>query len=363
MCEYDSKLLKLVVDDTPKAIFGLIIVSMIFLWTYVDYIPLEYLLLWSFLQIVFIGIRYKNAKIISKYIKENNSEKLKLHTLFFSVAMVYSGIVWTSGTLLGIIFAPSPYEFVGFAMIMGIIAAAVLSLTPIFNVFIVYFFIMILSQFFIMIYFGTHAHLAIAIFLFIYMPVVVMLSKSMFNNHMASINSHGLLESHVDELKELSITDSLTKIYNRRHFFEAAKTLISISKRDETEVSFLMIDVDLFKMVNDTYGHTVGDYVLVKLSQEIKSIVRQSDIFARLGGEEFGLLLHNTSLQSAKIIAEKIRSLVEKIDFENNELSIDVTVSIGCASIDNKISTLEELYHEADKQLYKAKELGRNRVQ
>ena len=363
MCEYDSKLVKLVANDTPKAIFGLIIVSIIFIWAYMDYIPLEYLLLWSLLQVLFTISRYVNGKILLKYLEEENSDKLKKHTLFLSIIVVISAVIWTGGTILGAIFAPSPYEFVGFAMIMGIIAAAILSLTPLFNVFLAYFFIMILTQVAVMIYFGTHAHLAITAFLLIYMPVIVLLSKSIYNNHLVSISDNNILESHVTELRELSITDSLTKVYNRRHFFEAAQMLVSIAKREESEVSFLMIDIDYFKNINDTYGHQVGDYVLIKLSQEIKSMVRNSDIFARIGGEEFAVLLHNTSLEGSKIIAEKIRLRVEELDFEDNYIPFDLTISVGCSSLSESMTTLEELYQDADKKLYIAKELGRNRVQ
>jgi len=277
--------------------------------------------------------------------------------------VMFSAIIWTGGTILGVIFAPTPYELVGFAMIMGMIAVAVLSLTPTFNVFLIYFFIMILAQFGVMIYLGTKAHLAIAVFLLIYMPLIVLLSRSIYKNYLATINSHDILESHVNELRELSITDSLTKVYNRRHFFEAAQTLVSIAKRENNEVSFLMIDIDYFKKVNDTYGHQVGDYVLIQLSQEIKNMLRESDIFGRIGGEEFAVLLHNTSMAGAKVIAEKIRGAVEEIEFEDNYISMDITVSIGCSTLSGKLSALEDLYQESDKKLYIAKELGRNRVQ
>ncbi|MEN8303614.1 MAG: GGDEF domain-containing protein [Campylobacterota bacterium] len=363
MCEYDSKLLRFVVDDTPKSIVGLVVVSSLFIWAYIDYIPLEYLLLWSVTQLIFIITRYVNARNLSKYIEEENSSELKFHTVILGVIILFSATIWTSGTILGAIFAPSPYEFVGLAMIMGIIAVSILSLTPVLNVFLAYFFIMTLAQLGVMIYFGTHAHLAIAAFLLIYMPIIVLLSKSIYKNHLITINTHNMLESHVNELKELSITDSLTKAYNRRHFFDAAQTLISIAKRERSEVSFLMIDIDYFKNINDAYGHQVGDYILVRLAQEIKSLIRDSDIFARIGGEEFALLLHGSSLEGAKVTAEKIRSAIEKIDFNDNYITLDVTVSIGCATVDNGTNTLEELYQEADKKLYIAKELGRNRIQ
>ena len=363
MYEYDAKLLKLIVDYTPKAIFGLVVGSFIFIWTYIEYVPLKYLLIWGLLQAVFMILRHINSKMLLKYIEEDNEIKLKFHTIFLSIIVVLSALIWISGTILGAVFAPTPYEFVAFALIMGIVSASLLSLTPVFNLFLAYFFIMILTQLGIMIYFGTHAHLSIVVFLLIYMPVILLLSKSISDNHYSAIDTQASLEAHNEELRELSITDSLTKVYNRRHFFEAAQTLVSISKREKNEISFLMIDIDNFKNVNDTYGHHIGDYILVRMSQEIKNMTRDSDIFARIGGEEFALLLHNTSIYGAKIIAEKIRSVVEKIDFNENYISVNVTISIGCASISESVTTLEELYQEADKKLYIAKELGRNRVQ
>ena len=363
MCEYDSKLLQLVVDDTPKATFGLIIVSSIFIWAYIDFIPFDYLLIWSLAQAAFIASRYINAKMLSKYIQEKNTKKLRVQTKVLTLIIVLSSVIWSGGTLLGAMFAPSPYEFVSFIMITGLITGAVVSLTYVFNIFFVYFIIMLLTQFAIMIYLGSKAHLALAFFTLVYMPVIFLLSKSIYKNHLATIEAHEALESHNNELRELSITDSLTKAYNRRHFFETAQKLVSVAKREKNEISFLMIDIDYFKNVNDTYGHQAGDYILVSLAKEIQSMLRDADLFARIGGEEFALLLNNTSLAGAKIIAEKIRSSVEKIDFNDNYITVDVTVSIGCASISGTVTTLEELYQDADKKLYIAKELGRNRVQ
>ena len=363
MFEYDSKLIKLVVDDTPKAIFGLIVVSLIFIWVYIDYIPSEYLYLWSLAQIVFIFTRYMNSRMLLKFIEEDNPNKLKLHTVFFGLIILFAAIIWSTGTILGAIYAPTPYAFVSLIIIMGIVTATVLSLTPIFNVFLSYFFIMIFTQLGIMLYFGNHSNLAIVAFLLVYMPVIILLSKSVYNHHLSSIKIQDSLKAHNAELRELSITDSLTKVYNRRHFFEAAQTLISISKRENSDVSFLMIDIDHFKDVNDTYGHQVGDYILVMVAQEIQAITRDSDIFARIGGEEFALVLHNTSKKGSKIIAEKIRKAIEMTDFKDNYISIDVTVSIGLSTLNETIRTLEELYQDADKKLYVAKQLGRNRIQ
>jgi len=139
MCEYNSKLIKLVVNDTPKTIFGLIYVSSVYIWVYFQYIPLKFLILWSVLQIFFIYFRYINAKKLAKYNNNKDIKKLKFHTRFFAIIVIYSSILWSLATILGAYFAPTPYEFVSLAMIMGIVTSSVISLTPIFNVFLVYF--------------------------------------------------------------------------------------------------------------------------------------------------------------------------------------------------------------------------------
>lgn len=209
MCEYDSKLLKLVVDDAPKAIFGLIVVSSIFIWTYIEHIPLEYLLLWNFIQVVFILSRYVNAKIISKYVAKKDARKIKIYTKFFSVIVVFSVMLWNAETLLGTFFTLASYEFIGIVMIMGIITASVISLTSVFNVFLASFFIMISTQIVIMFYCEIHAHFAVILFLFIYMPLIVLLSKSIYNHHFKVIKNDNILESHVTQLRELSIAKEL----------------------------------------------------------------------------------------------------------------------------------------------------------
>ncbi|RTE66216.1 GGDEF domain-containing protein [Amphritea opalescens] len=123
-----------------------------------------------------------------------------------------------------------------------------------------------------------------------------------------------------------------------------------------------MIDIDHFKEINDNYGHQSGDYVLKKLSEKITNRIRKSDIFARIGGEEFTILLNNTPMDSAKVIAEKLRKLIEGTVFVLNNTPIKITISIGIAELNEENRSIEDLYKKADKQLYAAKHGGRNRV-
>lgn len=161
---------------------------------------------------------------------------------------------------------------------------------------------------------------------------------------------------------ELANTDPLTGISNRRFFFDIATKLIKISSRTKTSLSILMIDIDFFKTINDTYGHLVGDDVLKYLTRHIENSLRESDIFARFGGEEFVVLLPETDLEEGLIVAEKIRLLFSENIYIENKVSIPFTVSIGVSQYKNE-PLLEKVIQRADEALYKAKNNGRNKVE
>jgi diguanylate cyclase (GGDEF)-like protein len=362
MYSYHPKLIEHMVIQTPKAVLGLILVSLIYSWTYWHYIPSNILFFWILSQTLFIAFRFKNALILKQSIQQNNIQKTKHHIIYFSISIIISAFIWTSATILGVIFAPSPYEFSSLIMIVGIITAGVLSLASIFYIYVLYFFLMILPQIAIMFFYATPTHISIATYLLISIPIIMLLSKTVFTNHLHTISINESLGDSVNELYKLSITDSLTATYNRHYFFQEAHNFILAAQRENKPISLLMIDIDHFKDINDTYGHQAGDIILSELSREIKNLIRKSDIFARVGGEEFILLLNNTSLDGAKIIAEKIRMAIETKHFIYEDTSIAVTISIGSSSLNRDNDTLDSLYQRADIQLYNAKELGRNKV-
>lgn len=161
-----------------------------------------------------------------------------------------------------------------------------------------------------------------------------------------------------DQLKLLSQTDQLTQIYNRVKFHDSLVQEISRARRYQTELTLIMFDIDHFKRVNDTYGHDVGDDVLVGLSKLVKTCIRDTDIFARWGGEEFMLLLPHTSLNNASQLAERIRAVIEKHDFPTVGT---VTSSFGVTQFIES-DTEETFTKRVDRALYKAKQKGRNRV-
>ena len=164
----------------------------------------------------------------------------------------------------------------------------------------------------------------------------------------------------LDELRNLSITDYLTGIPNRRYFFEVGEKYFHIARRDKVPLALLLIDIDHFKKLNDAYGHKIGDTVLKLVSEAIFLALRKSDIFARIGGEEFAVLLIETDKQGAMHIAEILRREVEKLRYSYEGEIITTSVSIGIGICQDEDDTLSTFYGRTDDALYQAKEGGRN---
>ena len=162
------------------------------------------------------------------------------------------------------------------------------------------------------------------------------------------------------ELEYLANTDSLTNIFNRRNFYSLSELEFNLARKYNHTFTLMMIDIDHFKKINDTYGHDAGDEVLKHLSQLIKDNVRHQDIFARHGGEEFTLLLRQTNAASGMKIAEKIRNSVEQMTIITKSDSINITISIGIVEFSKDYTEFDTLVQLADEALYEAKNMGRN---
>ena len=167
-----------------------------------------------------------------------------------------------------------------------------------------------------------------------------------------------------DELKRLASIDYLTGLFNRRHFFEIARQEFAKSSRYNRPLSAVIFDVDLFKGVNDTHGHLVGDQALIHIGSLVRKITRKPDIPARYGGEEFVILLPETDRASAQIFAERLRQFVQNSPIFYNNISIRLTISVGVSGKDGEKGSEEfdQLISQADEALYKAKRAGRNKV-
>jgi len=166
-----------------------------------------------------------------------------------------------------------------------------------------------------------------------------------------------------EEFKKQANTDSLTGLYNRRYFFKHAAKEFSRAKRNGLGLSVISIDIDYFKKINDKYGHPIGDKVLIKMSNNFFPNLRQEDILARVGGEEFAIILPDTLLEKAKAVAQRICHTKNTfvVDKENNE-TIEIQVSIGLVSMKASDLNFDDLFVRADNALYQAKKSGRNRV-
>lgn len=167
-----------------------------------------------------------------------------------------------------------------------------------------------------------------------------------------------ILQQKNRHLTLLATKDSLTEIHNRHMFSELFSQELSVAKRQGTKLSLMMIDLDHFKQVNDTYGHNIGDYVLKNFVSLVASTIREADLFARWGGEEFVLLLRNSGCEEAYGVGEKIRSLIESQVFED---AGHITCSIGITEV-SEDDSLHSAIERADGALYAAKDMGRNRT-
>lgn len=162
------------------------------------------------------------------------------------------------------------------------------------------------------------------------------------------------------ELERLSVTDSLTGIHNRYYFNHRAEQEIQRAHRYQNNICFLMFDLDHFKKINDTYGHDVGDQVLVTITDVVKHSLRETDFFCRVGGEEFVVIMPETNMENALIFAERLRNSV--LDCDVNKVPERVSISIGVVQL-KQWENLTNMYKRLDNALYSAKEHGRNRVE
>jgi diguanylate cyclase (GGDEF)-like protein len=172
---------------------------------------------------------------------------------------------------------------------------------------------------------------------------------------------NALITKQSKKLELLATRDSLTELSNRRDFLEKAEQEKTRFKRTNRRFTLIMLDIDHFKNVNDTYGHECGDKVLVGVARILEKTLRAQDILARWGGEEFICLLPETKVDGAKHVAEKIRTTVETLRQDCNDISISVTVTLGICEYKG-LSSIKECIRRADAALYKGKKQGRNQV-
>lgn len=192
---------------------------------------------------------------------------------------------------------------------------------------------------------------------------VVMLTSITFTVSIFSLfgGLHAMLfDDQVQLYRQASITDPLTHLHNRRYFYQQAKTMLSLAHRHEQQVGLVLCDIDNFKSFNDTYGHDIGDKVLVAFAKALKQQKRQEDTVARFGGEEFVLLLPNTDLSGTQDFAERLRKAIGNVAIEVDGQVLSVSASFGVTTCTSM--AVDECLKHSDQALYQAKQQGRNRV-
>ena len=164
------------------------------------------------------------------------------------------------------------------------------------------------------------------------------------------------------QLQNMADTDVLTGLLSRRAFIDRMKRILSRAQQNNTALSFLVLDIDNFKNINDTYGHFTGDELLKKYAHVMKGCFRTEDIIGRLGGEEFAVAISNIDNAVAIKVAERLRSEIESVFILCNGKPVSTTISIGIADLHKNVDGYEALFREADAALYRAKNTGRNRI-
>lgn len=165
-----------------------------------------------------------------------------------------------------------------------------------------------------------------------------------------------------DDLRHLAVTDSLTGLPNRVQLYDNFARVKALALRQRTPLSLLVMDLDHFKKINDRHGHDVGDRALREVADLLRRRVRRSDQIYRMGGEEFLILMPDTSLEQATVLAENLRNRIEQMDLEVDDGSVRLTASIGVTQMHAPEDSFDTLLREADQNMYWCKEEGRNRV-
>lgn len=164
-----------------------------------------------------------------------------------------------------------------------------------------------------------------------------------------------------NKLKDLASKDGLTGLFNRRAFMEEANNMFKLAKRHKRPLSLLMVDADNFKNINGTYGHQIGDQVLIRLSRIMEDCLRVTDVVGRIGGEEFAVLLPETNIEQTVELTSRLLNAVRNAVIETTETSVSITVSIGVATTPPHADDFDTIMKIADQALYQAKNSGRDR--
>ena len=351
-----DKLQLLYHQSFPAVFFGLIS-AFIYTTIFWDLPNRKVLLTWlslfflSSLIRLFLFIRYQQKK-------PGEADILKWEKPYFITLMI-SSLIWGIGTVIICMHQSLLYQVITYFFLVGMAGAAlsVYSAMRYFVISTIGAILLPITFWFLLQANTTSIMMATAgiMFMLSALRATSVLSKTLHNTFLLT---HQLTQAN-EKAEHLARTDMLTGLNNRRAFTEYSKQQLQFCQRHTYSVSMLVMDLDLFKQVNDIHGHTAGDYALQHFAKAMQDSVRSSDICGRTGGEEFAILLPDTDISTAKEIAEKLRSAVANNPVHTPERTFPITASIGVASGHYGLETLLQM---ADKAMYDAKQSGRNQV-
>ena len=277
----------------------------------------------------------------------------------YSLALIFSSASWGIGGLILGMLAPTTERYVIYFFLMGMSAGAVSVYTANRRVALTTIWILLFPYTLWTLFLGEGHQLILALGASTFLFSSIRSTKIIADALQSSLTlSHDLAYSKT-QVEALARIDPLTQLNTRIAFTELSETLINSCRRQGYPYAFLIVDVDHFKSVNDTYGHLVGDLALKSVANTLVHVLRHSDICGRFGGEEFIVFLPYTDFANAMLTAEKLRAAIQANQIELDGVTLRLTASFGVCSMD---MTLEELVAKADEALYQAKRSGRNRV-
>ncbi|GEA13342.1 diguanylate cyclase [Alteromonas sp. KUL49] len=299
---------------------------------------------------------------LGRLLSHKYSEELRTkYNLLWNFTIYFNALapVLTLGVIFSLSVVSTTFEplFLFLLICMfGVLSGGIVNFAPRFDVSASFVLALLVPAFISLVFFSTN-RLIEAVLISIYGTYMFLLARKMNKEYTTRVMQQLQLE-------QLNNQDSLTGIANRRSFDKSFVDVWGIRSRPDGRISLMLIDIDLFKRVNDTYGHAVGDDVIKKVAKAIREVCRrESDIVARIGGEEFAVLISTKDQDFILELAERIRSNIENMQMHSDTDSFQVTVSIGVATLEpSREMAPKTLFTLADSNLYVAKESGRNRV-
>lgn len=349
--------LRLLIQQSYLGLFVSLAVSILLCWILWDYADTTYLLIW--LGVVFLSTLTRLYLYLVHFRTQRDTRETLQRARPYVAALIASTIIWGIG---GLVIMPKdsvPAQAFTMFILIGM-AGGVLATYSAHRSTAIAGMLSILLPVTLWLYFQhDKLQLGMAIGATIFIVVTLRGAKILSDAMHRNFHLGYELKQAYEKANSLSKTDGLTGINNRRSFFEHCEQIIGYCARNELPLSVIVMDVDHFKRINDTRGHHFGDITLRQIARILEAEFRKSDVLGRLGGEEFAILLPDTTLNKAQTLAEKLRQTIATtpIIFQDQQLSITVSIGIASGSYD-----LGTLLPQADAAMYQAKTEGRNRT-